>query len=69
MESFKESYKSPKKLVLFLFVGFLTFAPPGTLIGIFLLLLALMGKFWMIAGLIFLLLTILGYVIIKKRSK
>jgi high-affinity Fe2+/Pb2+ permease len=42
--------KHLKKIFAALVLGFLAFAPPGTLIFIAVLLLGLMGKKWFIAG-------------------
>jgi hypothetical protein len=69
MYSFKQNYKKLKKTLVFLFLGFLAFAPPGTMIGIFLILTALLGKFWLIAGIVFTLLVSVVFLIFKRSKR
>ena len=60
--------KHLKKILAALFLGFLAFAPPGTLIIIAILILGIFGKTWFIAGIILgsLLLAVYGYVFRNK---
>lgn len=60
--------KSFKKIITALFVGFISFAPPGTLIGIFLILAAFVGNVWIAAGAIFFVLAAAIFFVIKSRK-
>ena len=63
--------KHLKKILTALILGFLAFAPPGTLIFIAVLTLGLIGKTWFIFGLIagFILLAIYGFVYRDKLAE
>jgi hypothetical protein len=61
-------YKRLKKLAVVLFVGFLGIAPPGTMIGLFLILGALVGYTWLILGLA-IALPVALYIFIRRRKQ
>jgi hypothetical protein len=63
--------KHLKKIIVAAFLGFLAFAPPGTLIFLGVLVLGLLGKIWFIAGLAIglVVLAIYAYVYRHKLSE
>ncbi|MDQ3665965.1 MAG: hypothetical protein M3410_05070 [Acidobacteriota bacterium] len=42
--------KSPKRIAVLLITGFFAFAPPGTLIFGFMIILGVFGNVWLVAG-------------------
>ncbi len=42
--------KNPKRIAVLLATGFLAFAPPGTLIFGFMIILGVVGNVWLVAG-------------------
>lgn len=42
--------KSPKRIAILLTTAFLAFAPPGTLIFGFMIILGIVGNVWLVAG-------------------
>ncbi len=42
--------KSPKRVAVLLITGFFAFAPPGTLIFGFMIILGVVGNVWLVAG-------------------
>lgn len=67
----KPFIKHLKKILAAAFLGFLAFAPPGTLIFITIFVLGLLGKTWFIAGIILglILLVVYGYILRNKLLK
>ncbi len=63
--------RHPKKILTALILGFLAFAPPGTLIFAAILALGLLGKTWFILGLVTgsLLLAVCGFVYRDKLAE
>lgn len=59
--------KSPKRILALMVAGFLAFAPPGTMIFLFLLLLSLIGNVWVVASIFCLVIAGLVFVVYRKR--
>ncbi len=60
--------KRLKRIIVFLLAGFLTFAPPGTLIFGTILILGLIGKIWLTAGGVFILVAVAVVLIVRRNS-
>lgn len=59
--------KSPKRILVLIGAGFLAFAPPGTMIFLFLLLLGLIGNVWIVASIFCLVIAGVIWVVYRKR--
>jgi membrane protein implicated in regulation of membrane protease activity len=62
-----EAMKHLKRIAVFLLVGFLTFAPPGTLIFGAILILGLIGNVWLSVGGFFSLVALAAILLIRRR--
>ncbi len=67
--SFQHLFNKFKKTVMALLVGFLIFAPPGTLIAIGLLVVTFTGNIWIIVGGSIFLVIVGSWLFIKGRRK
>jgi membrane protein implicated in regulation of membrane protease activity len=61
-----EAMKHLKRIAVFLLVGFLTFAPPGTLIFGAILILGLIGNVWLSVGVFFSLVALAAILLIRR---
>ncbi|CAN5657574.1 MAG: hypothetical protein H0T77_05980 [Pyrinomonadaceae bacterium] len=61
--------RSPKRIAVLITTGFFAFAPPGTLIFGFMIILGVAGNVWLVAGGAFGLLVIGGtWLMIRRRA-
>ena len=63
-----KAMKHLKRVAVFLLAGFLTFAPPGTLIFGTVLILGLIGNIWLTVGGVFGLVTLLAVLLVRRNS-
>ncbi|HZI86340.1 MAG TPA: hypothetical protein VFD48_05875 [Pyrinomonadaceae bacterium] len=62
--------KSFKRIAVLLTTGFLAFAPPGTLIFLFMIILGVVGSVWLVAGgTLGVVLISVTWLIIRRRTK
>jgi membrane protein implicated in regulation of membrane protease activity len=61
--------KSPKRIATLLLAGFFAFAPPGTLIFMFALLVGLVGRRWAGALAALCLCTGVGFLLLRRRRR
>lgn len=61
-----EAMKQLKRIAVFLLVGFLTFAPPGTLIFGAILILGLIGNVWLSVGGFLSLVALAAFLLIRR---
>lgn len=61
--------KRLKRVGVLLLGGFLAFAPPGTLILLASLALMFLGRFWLVAGLLCVLVLAAAWLLIRRRAR
>jgi membrane protein implicated in regulation of membrane protease activity len=61
--------KSPKRIAAILLAGFLAFAPPGTLIFLFVLLMGLVGRRWAVSLAALCLCAGAGFLLLRRRRR